>query len=69
MNRRLSSDQLTLIDGICPIFIIIIIIEFLTSQLWLRNIHLSLDVIINIIIIIVVVQVCKTGVIKQGVWV
>jgi len=29
------------------IIIIIIIIEFLTSQLWLENIHLSWDVVIN----------------------
>ena len=29
------------------IIIIIIIIEFLTSQLWLANIHLPCDVIIN----------------------
>ena len=29
------------------IIIIIIIIEFLTSQLWLGNIHLSWDVVIN----------------------
>jgi len=29
------------------IIIIIIIIEFLTSQLWLRNIYLSWDVVIN----------------------
>jgi len=29
------------------IIIIIIIIEFLTSQLWLRNIHLSWDAVIN----------------------
>ena len=29
------------------IIIIIIIIKFLTSQLWLRNIHLSWDVVIN----------------------
>jgi len=29
------------------IIVIIIIIKFLTSQLWLGNIHLSLDVIIN----------------------
>jgi len=29
------------------IIIIIIIIEFLTSQLWLENIHLPLDVVIN----------------------
>jgi len=29
------------------IIIIIIIIEFLTSQLWLRNIHPSWDVVIN----------------------
>jgi len=60
------------------IIIIIIIIEFLTSQLWLGNIHLSWDVVINIIIIIIIVVVqeskqadgvCKKGVIKQGVWV
>ena len=31
----------------CFIIIIIIIIEFLTSQLWLGNIHLSWDVVIN----------------------
>jgi len=29
------------------VIIIIIIIEFLTSQLWLGNIHLSWDVVIN----------------------
>ena len=29
------------------VMIIIIIIEFFTSQLWLRNIHLSWDVVIN----------------------
>jgi len=29
------------------LIIIIIIIEFLTSQLWLGNIHLSWDVVIN----------------------
>jgi len=29
------------------IIIIIIIVEFLTSQLWLGNIHLSWDVVIN----------------------
>jgi len=29
------------------IIIIIIIIEFLTSQLWLGNIHLSWDVVMN----------------------
>jgi len=29
------------------IIIIIIVIEFLTSQLWLENIHLSWDVVIN----------------------
>ena len=29
------------------IIIIIIVIEFLTSQLWLGNIHLSWDVVIN----------------------
>ena len=29
------------------IIIIIIIIEFLTSQLWLGNIHLSWDVVLN----------------------
>jgi len=32
---------------IIPIIIIVIIIEFLTSQLWLGNIHLSLDAVIN----------------------
>ena len=31
------------------IIVIIIIIEFLTSQFWLGNIHLSWDVVINII--------------------
>ena len=31
----------------CNIDYIIIIIEFLTSQLWLGNIHLSWDVVIN----------------------
>jgi len=34
------------------IIIIIIIIEFLTSQLWLGNMHLSWNAIINRIIII-----------------
>ena len=34
-------------EVIIIIIIIIIIIEFLTSQLWLGNIHLSWDVIIN----------------------
>ena len=29
------------------VIIIIIIIEFITSQLWLGNIHLSWDVVIN----------------------
>jgi hypothetical protein len=29
------------------IIIVVIIIEFLTSQLWLGNIHLSWDVVIN----------------------
>jgi hypothetical protein len=29
------------------VIIIIIMIEFLTSQLWLGNIHLSSDVVIN----------------------
>jgi len=34
-------------NNIIIIIIIIIIIEFLTSQLWLGNIHLSWDVIMN----------------------
>ena len=37
------------IDDRFAIFIIIIIIEYLTSQLWLGNIHLSWDAVINTI--------------------
>ena len=37
--------------NIIIIIIIIIIIEFFTSQLWLGNIHLSCDVLINRIIL------------------
>jgi len=33
--------------GTIPVATIIIIIEFLTSQLWLGNIHLSWDIVIN----------------------
>ena len=40
------TTQLQLIN-IIIIIIIITIIEFLTSQLWLENIHLSWDVAIN----------------------
>ena len=36
---------------------IIIIFEFLTSQFWLLNIHLSWDVVINRIIIIIIIVV------------
>ena len=41
-HRATTHLQLNII-----IIIIIIIIEFLTSQLWLGNIHLSWDVVIN----------------------
>ena len=34
-------------DIIIIIIIIVIVIEFLTAQLWLGNIHLSWDVVIN----------------------
>jgi len=41
ISRGQSGDQNSII------IIIIIIYEFLTSQLWLGNIHLSRDVVIN----------------------
>ena len=42
-----SGFIIIIIIIIIIITIIIIIIEFLTSQLWLGNIHLSWDVVIN----------------------
>ena len=51
MNEWLNELPIWLLTQhfkyITIIIIIIIIIEFLTSQLWLGNIHLSLDVVIN----------------------
>jgi len=43
----LNTEQTTMVYSPWLIIIIIIIIEFLTSQLWLGNIHLSWDVVIN----------------------
>ena len=44
---QLPVSWIIIIVIIIIIIIVIIIIEFLTSQLWLGNIHLSWDVVIN----------------------
>ena len=53
MIRQVSSLSCSTISGrfaiiiIVVVVVIIVISEFLTSQLWLGNIHLSWDVVIN----------------------
>jgi len=41
------SKELQTCTFVCKFVVIIIIIEFLTSQLWLGNIHLSWGIVIN----------------------
>ena len=41
------AQDIIIIIIIIIIIVVVVVIEFLTSQLWLGNIHLSWDVVIN----------------------
>ena len=47
VQNSLAFSRRLQVNDIIIIIIIIIIIEFLSSQIWLGNIHLSWDVVIN----------------------
>ena len=49
------SESIECFPGTVIIIIIIIIIDFLTSQLRLGNVHLSWDVVINSVVVIIII--------------